>query len=103
LVKNLKEKLNSTVLISPHHGSNTSSTQAFLTAVSPKLIIVSSGFQNRFKHPSKKVMQRYQANNIAVLQTQCSGQIDIKLGETMEVIEYRKAFKRYYLRQCKGF
>ncbi|CAB5501374.1 DNA internalization-related competence protein ComEC/Rec2 [Bathymodiolus thermophilus thioautotrophic gill symbiont] len=100
LVQNFTKKLKSTVLISPHHGSKTSSTQAFLTAVSPTLVIISSGFQNRFHHPHKTILQRYQANNIQTLQTQCSGQIDLLFTHDINIKEYRKDAKRYYLRQC---
>ncbi len=101
LVKNKKEKLKSTLLIAPHHGGRTSSTQPFLTAVSPELIIISNGFQNRFRHPSKAVMKRYQYNGIKTLQTDCSGQIDVFLSDKIEIQEYRKNAKRYYLRQCE--
>ncbi|MDC9714290.1 MAG: DNA internalization-related competence protein ComEC/Rec2 [Gammaproteobacteria bacterium] len=101
LVKNNKEKLKSAVLLSPHHGSKTSSTQAFLDAVSPSLVIVSSGFKNRFRHPSQAIIQRYQSNNIKILQTSCSGQIDILLSNNIEFKEYRRDFSRYYLRQCE--
>ncbi|SMN12678.1 DNA internalization-related competence protein ComEC/Rec2 [Bathymodiolus heckerae thiotrophic gill symbiont] len=101
LVKNNKEKLKSTVLLSPHHGSKTSSTQTFLEAVSPSLVIVSSGFKNRFHHPAKTIIKRYQLNNIKVLQTNCSGQINILLDDGVEFKEYRRDFSRYYLRQCE--
>ena len=100
LTQNFKEKLKSTVLISPHHGSKTSSTQAFLEAISPTLVIVSSGFKNRFHHPHKAIMRRYESNNIKVLQTQCSGQIDLLFNNDISIKEYRKDSARYYLRQC---
>ncbi len=77
LVQNNKEKLKSTIMFAPHHGSKTSSTQEFLNAVSPSLIVVSNGFNNRFKHPAKAIIKRYQSNGIKVLKTSCSGQIDI--------------------------
>lgn len=101
LVKNFKEKLKSTILISPHHGSKTSSTQRFLEAVSPSLVIVSSGFKNRFRHPAETVIKRYKTNKIKTLQTNCSGQIDIMLSDKIRIKEYRKVFMRYYLRQCE--
>ena len=37
--------LQATVLVSPHHGSNTSSSQAFIEQVRPKLVIHSSAYQ----------------------------------------------------------
>ena len=103
LVQSNKEELKSTIMLAPHHGSKTSSTQAFLNAVSPSLIVVSSGFNNRFKHPTKAIIKRYQSNDIKVLKTPCSGQIDILLSDSdaIKVKEYRKESAYYYLRQCK--
>ncbi|CAC9595286.1 DNA internalization-related competence protein ComEC/Rec2 [uncultured Gammaproteobacteria bacterium] len=101
LVQNNKEELKSTIMLAPHHGSKTSSTQAFLNAVSPSLIVVSSGFNNRFKHPAKTIIKRYQSNGIKVLKTSCSGQIDVLLSDTINIKEYRKESAYYYLRQCE--
>jgi competence protein ComEC len=101
LVQNNQAALKSTVMLAPHHGSKTSSTQTFLNAVSPSLIVVSSGFNNRFKHPAKTIIKRYQSNGIKVLKTACSGQIDIFLSDTINIKEYRKDSASYYLRQCK--
>lgn len=103
LVKNYKEKLKSIIMIAPHHGSKTSSTQAFLEAISPSFIVVSSGFKNRFQHPAKSVIQRYQDNNIKILNTACSGEIEFFLDDVVNIKEYRKTFARYYMRQCNDF
>src|SRR5690606_35322688 len=43
--------LKTDLLIAAHHGSNTSSTRAFLTAAKPQLVLVSAGFKNQFGHP----------------------------------------------------
>ena len=48
----------SDVLKVPHHGSDTSSTAAFLTAVSPDVAVISVGAENRFGHPSADVVRR---------------------------------------------
>ncbi|SMN11798.1 DNA internalization-related competence protein ComEC/Rec2 [uncultured Candidatus Thioglobus sp.] len=101
LVKHLAHKLRSDIMLAPHHGSKSSSTQSFLEAVSPSLIVVSSGFKNRFKHPDKTIIKRYQDNGIKMLQTACTGQIDILLGDKISVKEYRKTSARYYMRQCQ--
>ncbi len=50
--------LRSTVLQVPHHGSDTSSTEAFLQSVDPALAIVQVGNRNPFGHPSQEVMAR---------------------------------------------
>ena len=59
--------LHADVLLVPHHGSNTSSSAAFLDAVAPRIAIVQSGYRNRFGHPTGLVMQRYAQRNIAVV------------------------------------
>ncbi|MEP6657443.1 MAG: DNA internalization-related competence protein ComEC/Rec2, partial [Betaproteobacteria bacterium] len=43
--------LRSEVLVVPHHGSRTSSTAAFITAVAPRVAIFTPGYRNRFGHP----------------------------------------------------
>lgn len=53
------EQLRSEVLLAPHHGSKTSSTPAFVAAVSPSLVIYSAGFRNHYGHPRPEVQQRY--------------------------------------------
>jgi len=47
-------RVKSDILLSPHHGSRTSSSEAFLKAVAPRLCIISSGEDRfgRFPHPS---------------------------------------------------
>ncbi len=50
--------LRSTVLQVPHHGSDTSSTEAFLQSVDPAFAIVQVGNRNPFGHPSQEVMSR---------------------------------------------
>ena len=47
------------VLLVPHHGSRTSSSLAFVQAVSPRWALVQAGYRNRFGHPVAEVMARY--------------------------------------------
>ena len=54
------------VLLVPHHGSKTSSSEVFLDAVSPSFALVQAGYRNRFGHPVQLVMQRYLDRNIVV-------------------------------------
>ncbi len=53
--------LRATVLKAAHHGSATSSSQAFLDAVDPEAVVVSAGIDNKFGHPADEVMERLNA------------------------------------------
>ncbi len=54
-------------LLVPHHGSKTSSSQAFLEALQPRLALVQAGWRNRFGHPAAEVVARYQAQAITLV------------------------------------
>ena len=58
-----------------HHGSDSSTTQAFLDAVNPKYAIIMVGKDNSYGHPSKVVMDRLQAKSVAVYRTDENGTI----------------------------
>jgi len=67
--------LSSTVLIAPHHGSNTSSSQVFLNTVDPKVVIISTGRNNRFKFPHFVTLKRYENQGCTIRRTDISGAI----------------------------
>jgi competence protein ComEC len=50
--------LQSTVLKAAHHGSCSSTTQVFLDAVDPELVVISVGADNTFGHPCDEVLER---------------------------------------------
>ncbi|GAB3258877.1 ComEC/Rec2 family competence protein [Chitinimonas naiadis] len=54
-------QLKSDVLLLPHHGSNSSSSPAFVQAVAPRLAIATVGYLNRFHHPRPDIVARYRA------------------------------------------
>lgn len=53
-----EELLKSDVLKVSHHGSLTSTTEAFLERVKPGIAVISVGRKNKFRHPSSEVVQR---------------------------------------------
>lgn len=59
-----RSTLQSEVLISPHHGSKTSSTAGFLQAVQPRQVVIQVGRRNAYGHPSPSVLARYQAQGL---------------------------------------
>lgn len=67
--------LKSTLLKVPHHGSNTSSTAAFLRAVAPKTAIIMCGINNDYHHPHDKTLKKYERDDIQVYRTDRQGSI----------------------------
>ncbi len=65
------------VLVVPHHGSNSSSTSAFIKALKPVLAVVSAGWLNRFGHPRAKVLARYRRAGVPVLNTAYAGAVEV--------------------------
>lgn len=65
--------LDADVLKVPHHGSKTSSSEAFLLAVDPELALISVGKDNHYGHPREEVLARYAALGIPVRRTDEEG------------------------------
>jgi competence protein ComEC len=65
--------LRSEVLLVPHHGSRTSSSDAFLAAVQPQVAVVQVGYRSRFGHPHPLVLARYEAAGVPVVRTDHCG------------------------------
>ena len=63
------------VLKAPHHGSATSSSAAFLSAVRPRVVVFSAGRDNRFNHPAPPVVARYRALHAALFSTAEDGAV----------------------------
>ncbi|MGV6853452.1 MAG: DNA internalization-related competence protein ComEC/Rec2 [bacterium] len=68
-------KIQSELIIAPHHGSKTSSSIEFIKAVSPRYVVYSTGFVNRFFMPHKIIEQRYQQQNVQAFNTAYSGAV----------------------------
>lgn len=68
-------RLNATVLKVGHHGSNSSSTQAFLRAVSPRYALISVGRGNDYGHPTQAVLSRLETIGAQILRTDQSGSV----------------------------
>jgi competence protein ComEC len=87
LVSTAGDKLKSTVLLSPHHGSKTSSTQSFLEKVNPEIIVISSRYKSRFGFPHPSVLKRYRDMGCRVLETAQNGAISLRTdGRALEVL-----------------
>ena len=79
MLQKTASRLNSTILLVPHHGSRTSSSDAFVQAVAPAIAIVSCGWRNRFGFPHPEVLARYEAIGSRIIRTDINGAVHVRL------------------------
>ncbi|AEV69108.1 DNA internalization-related competence protein ComEC/Rec2 [Acetivibrio clariflavus] len=82
--------LKSDVLKVAHHGSDTSTTEAFLERINPDIAVISVG-RNNFGHPSKYVLNVLEKNRVKIFRTDYDGAVvlktygkDIKIKRTVK-------------------
>jgi competence protein ComEC len=85
------------VLLVPHHGSKTSSTERFIAAVAPRWAVVAAGYRNRFGHPNEQVLERYRAAGVEVRRTDREGALQVVLEEQPSLAGERARRGRYWL------
>ena len=61
-----------------HHGSNTSTTEAFLSAVNPEIAIYSAGAENQYEHPHSEVVNRLNSHKVLLYGTNIHGTIRVE-------------------------
>jgi beta-lactamase superfamily II metal-dependent hydrolase len=75
LLREYPEGLRADVLKVGHHGSSTSSSDAFLAAVKPRAAIISVGARNNYGHPSNDVLRALALAGAEVVRTDRSGTV----------------------------
>ncbi|MBT8130902.1 MAG: DNA internalization-related competence protein ComEC/Rec2 [Gammaproteobacteria bacterium] len=76
LVARDAENIRCELVWAAHHGSATSSTQQFVTAAEPRVVVVSSGYGNPWGFPRPAVVRRWQRAGAILLNTASSGAIN---------------------------
>lgn len=66
------------VLKISHHGSKSSSTEAFLREVSPDIAVISAGINNRYGHPDKETLGRIKETRADIFCTSSGGRVLIR-------------------------
>lgn len=69
----LNKDIYSDILIVPHHGSSTSSSENFIKRTQAKDGIISCGINNRFGFPGRDVLTRFKEQNINIYRTDQQG------------------------------
>ena len=70
-----EEDFSCDVLLVGHHGSNTSSSEAFISFVKPQYAVISCALENRYGHPSITVLDRLNSVGATILRTDLDGSI----------------------------
>ncbi|TRX57106.1 DNA internalization-related competence protein ComEC/Rec2 [Thalassomonas sp. M1454] len=79
------------LLISPHHGSSTSSSLAFLNVLSPEFVVHSTGFYNRWQFPKSDVVSHYKQINAEQFNTAETGMLIFDITKSgIKVRTYRQ-------------
>lgn len=71
--------LDAEILKVGHHGSDTSSSDEFLDAVSPEYALISAGLGNKHEHPIKSIMEKLEGRKIEVYRTDESGTVVVTI------------------------
>ncbi len=97
LLSRVGDKLPATVLIAPHHGSNTSSTTTFIQKVNPALTIFTVGYHNRYDHPREAVVARYRNLGSQLLRSDVDGAILLCFADHEWFVDsWRRIYRRYW-------
>ncbi|WP_370886757.1 DNA internalization-related competence protein ComEC/Rec2 [Caballeronia sp. RCC_10] len=92
-----RSALRADVLIVPHHGSRTSSTEPFLDSVEPLAAVFQVGYRNRFHHPNPTVYARYRMRGIALSRSDEDGAARIDAGPDIVLERFRQTHARYWM------
>jgi len=87
------------VLKCPHHGSDSSSTESFIKAVSPEIVVISVGKNNLYGLPDRDVIRRYEKTGSEIYRTDLHGAVEIVSdGENISARTAVKNRKTDYLK-----
>lgn len=86
-------------LLVPHHGSKTSSSEAFIDVINPALAVVQAGYANRFGHPAAPVVERYRRRGVPLVNTATCGAMHWRSDAPAQWTSERERSRRYWHHQ----
>ncbi len=97
LISKHADKLFTTLLVVPHHGSKTSSTLDFVIATLPDYAVFTVGYRNRFGHPKQEIIQRYNDSGARLLRSDQDGAILVNMSaQGLHIEPHREMHRRYW-------
>ncbi|WP_340004549.1 ComEC/Rec2 family competence protein [Paenibacillus sp. FSL K6-0276] len=82
------------VLKVAHHGSKTSTGEAWLEFWQPAAVVISAGVNNLYGHPKAEVLERLQDNQAAIFRTDQQGEIQMRVRADRIEVRYKLGSKR---------
>jgi competence protein ComEC len=77
------------VLKVPHHGSKTSSSEAFVSLTGAEVAVVTVGRENPYRHPAEEVLERYERTGTNVCRTDRDGAVFLTAdGDRIAVLRW---------------
>lgn len=83
------EDLRSDVLKIAHHGSRSSTSDAFLSLVAPRVGVISCGRRNPFGHPHSEVIDALERRRVRTWRTDRDGSVDVVVRQPILYVEGR--------------
>jgi competence protein ComEC len=87
------------LMVAPHHGSRTSSSEAFIQAVAPRWVSVQAGYRSRFGHPDPQILARYLGQGVQIVRSDWSGAARrrFEADGSVRLERWRQDHGRYWL------
>jgi competence protein ComEC len=99
LLTHAGKQLQADILVGPHHGSATSSTEPFVRAVKPAWVVFSAGYRNRYGFPTQSVVERWRRAGAVTINSAQAGAIGFHVHADQrlpEISRERDRRRRYW-------
>ena len=98
LLNRWEDELAAEVLVAPHHGARDLTSTAFMVAVRPRYVLLSTSYGNPYGYPRPEMVKRYENNGAIVLDTADHGAISFRVTESglQPPQTYRQQMRRYW-------
>jgi competence protein ComEC len=85
------------LLVAPHHGSHSSSSEALIAACAPRWVSMQLGYRNHYGHPHAEVVARYRAHGARVERSDVEGAVQWRFAAAGVTVErWRRDHARYW-------
>lgn len=99
LIDEYGDELASDLMIAPHHGSRSSSSDRFVDYIRPQTVVFSAGYQNRYGFPHATIRQRYEKAAVQTVDIAYQGAVEFIFDANTGIERQpgrRRQYKRYW-------